>query len=589
MLSIQHVSFSYETANHFTPVFRNVSFQLPTKGLYIVKGENGIGKSTLFKLITRSIKPQIGTITFCHQSDFAYAWMEQHVEFFDHLTLKHYWQCFKQFIHPHQWNHKLEKELIESLKMGNLFQSKVGVLSGGERQRLHLMMTLLTPASLYLIDEPTASVDESLKTILAHWIKQHAKDALVLVITHEPTLFEKMADGDVQLSKKDVVLHLHTKELSYRPCVPIKSRAPKLQSVGHLLKQPKVPNWINPIVPMIGIFFLTLITWMHVAIDETVFHLISPSTHSIFSQIEIRESEAIEGSPFEWVKYRSLNPSEQQSVLTYFENTFFIPDYRHLVFSTREIEGKIWQFLPYDDLAIIDPKVYVTESFPHAQIALTDHLSEKNEVEVLIQIQQTMNLLPSFPTFYYPYFWLKNQLSQQGFLVFETSYFWWYIPQDHWQLSTLKRMHDIQDQTALVFHHRDFMAFHLYTQSKPFLMYLLSIFGLVYGVGWLIVDGFVFERRMAINHGVSQWIKKRPLGKRILHQTWLNVIRDDCVYLFFITPSIFWLLHFTLHQFSFRWMVTIEPLLLVFFLMVYGVYRWSLYDILRFRMHDSHR
>jgi hypothetical protein len=150
-------------------------------------------------------------------------------------------------------------------------------------------------------------------------------------------------------------------------------------------------------------------------------------------------------------------------------------------------------------------------------------------------------------------------------------------------------MHEIQDQTALVFHHRDFMAFHLYTQSKPLLMYLLSIFGLVYGVGWLIVDGFVFERRMAINHGVSQWIKKRPHGKRILHQTWLNVIRDDCVYLFFITPSIFWLLHFTLHQFSFRWMVTIEPLLLFFFLMVYGVYRWSLYDILRFRMHDSHR
>ncbi len=589
MLSIQHVSFSYETANHFTPVFRNVSFQLPSKGLYIVKGENGIGKSTLFKLITRTVKLHEGKITFCQQSGFAYAWMEQHAELFNHLTLKFYWQSFKQFIHPHQWNHKLENELIESLKMRDLFQSNIGVLSGGERQRIHLMMTLLTPASLYLIDEPTASVDEFLKNIIAHWIKQHAREALVLVITHEQTLFETMADGNVQLSKEHVDVHLHTKELSHPTSLPIKSLAPTLHSAGHLLKQPQVPKWINPIVPMIGIFFLTLITWMHVAMDETMFHLISPSTHSVFSQIEIRESEAIEGSPFEWVKYRSLNQSEQQSVLTYFENTFFIPDYRHLIFPTREIEGQIWQFLPYDDLAINDAKVYVSQSFPHANIALTHHLSEKNEVEVLIQIQQPINLLPSFPTFYYPYFWLKNQLINQGFLVYETSFFWWYIPQDHWHFNTLKRMHDIQHQTALVFHHRDFMAFDLYAQSKPLFMQLLAIFGLVYGAGWLIVDGFVFERRMAINHGISQWIKKRIHGTRILHQTWLNVIGDDCVYLIFIILSVFGLFQFTFHQFSLRWIVTIEPLFLFLFLIVYVGYRLSLYDILRFRMYDSHR
>src|SRR5690606_25336490 len=146
-------------------LMRNLSFTLPKNGIVGVIGPNGVGKTTLFKMITGVETPDSGSIRVGDTVKLSY--VDQNRGGID--PKKNVWQVVS--------------DELDHIKVGNVEmpsrayvaafgfkgpdqQKPAGVLSGGERNRLNLALTLKQGGNLILLDEPTNDLDvETLQSL----------------------------------------------------------------------------------------------------------------------------------------------------------------------------------------------------------------------------------------------------------------------------------------------------------------------------------------------------------------------------------------------------------------------------------------
>lgn len=587
MLQIENLSFSYVTKTHITHIFNKISLRLPNQGLCVLEGENGIGKTTLFKLIGRTISPSEGTIKFCNSRAYTLAWMEQHASLVSHLSLNKFWRVFQSLIHPLQWNKRRETELFSSLNMHTLLTTKVGLLSGGEKQRLHFMMTLMTPASIYLFDEPGASMDVMLHEVIASWIDKIAREALVLVITHHPKYFDGYGYHKVKFTQNRLECIPNPMEVNAGKFMMVTQKRPPKIAIASLFTPPKLPQLLTQLIPILGTWVLIGMMWVTTAVDQAFFDYHAINQSSLFIQIEARESEHVDGSPWEWVHYRSLQPSEQTSMAMLFRETLFLPDYRSVVIPIRIIDDQVWQCLPYDDRGQEKPVGYVTHPINLTSIQLVEE-DDRSDIELIVVPPPRLGFLPSSPTLYYPYFWLYERLTDT-ITKEPQNHVWWFIPKDDITLDFIKTIHLIQEETNLVFRHSSLMEYKLYAISKPLWSTLTMVFGSIYLLGWWVVDGLVIERWHHHNQIAREWIIKRPHGHHFLHHMWRINMIYDFLYLLTVVGLFFILFRFWLSSVGLPWSMTWEPWGLLLGMVIYLLYRMTLYEVLVDKTYDSHR
>jgi ATP-binding cassette ChvD family protein len=167
-----------------------LSFSLPPGGIVGVMGPNGVGKTTLFKMIIGDEKPDEGVLRIGETVEISY--VDQSRAGLD--PKKTLWEAVSggtDFI-------KVGRSEINSRAYVASFgfkgpdqQKPTGVLSGGERNRLNLALTLKTGGNLLLLDEPTNDLDvETLRSL---------EDALedfpgcAVVISHDRWFLDKVA------------------------------------------------------------------------------------------------------------------------------------------------------------------------------------------------------------------------------------------------------------------------------------------------------------------------------------------------------------------------------------------------------------
>ena len=151
-------------ADHLTKGFddrvlmNDLSFKLPRAGIVGVIGPNGVGKTTLFKMIVGEEQPDSGSLTVGQTVKISY--VDQSRGGID--PNKNVWEVVSDgldFIKVANFEMNSRAYVASFGFKGPDQQKKAGVLSGGERNRLNLALTLKMGGNMLLLDEPTNDLD----------------------------------------------------------------------------------------------------------------------------------------------------------------------------------------------------------------------------------------------------------------------------------------------------------------------------------------------------------------------------------------------------------------------------------------------
>ena len=168
----------------------DLSFSLPRNGIVGVIGPNGVGKSTLFKMIVGQEQPTSGTLTVGETVQLSY--VDQMRQGLD--AEKTLWEVVSggnDYIRVGETEIPSRAYVAAFGFKGSDQQKRAGVLSGGERNRLNLALTLKQGGNLLLLDEPTNDLDvetlESLEEALEEF------PGCSVVISHDRWFLDRVA------------------------------------------------------------------------------------------------------------------------------------------------------------------------------------------------------------------------------------------------------------------------------------------------------------------------------------------------------------------------------------------------------------
>jgi ATP-binding cassette ChvD family protein len=139
-------------------LFEGLSFTLPRNGIVGVLGPNGVGKTTLFKMIIGEELPDAGTIRIGETVQISY--VDQNRGRID--PKKNVWEAIsdgESFIRVGNVEFPSRAYVAAFGFKGSDQQKPAGVMSGGERNRMNLALTLKQGGNLLLLDEPTNDLD----------------------------------------------------------------------------------------------------------------------------------------------------------------------------------------------------------------------------------------------------------------------------------------------------------------------------------------------------------------------------------------------------------------------------------------------
>lgn len=197
VLRFSDVTFEY---GHNKKILDEASFSLRSGSRITLMGQNGAGKSSLFKLITGEIKPQEGDIHLTPRDASIAIARQVMPKDLAELTVRDY---FATAFTEKKYNlDKLIKEVFEVVNLDVPLEYQVKRLSGGQQARLLLAHALIQNPDILLLDEPTNNLDHAGIEHLTGFLMMYEKT--VIVISHDADFLNAFSDGVLYL---DVYTH----------------------------------------------------------------------------------------------------------------------------------------------------------------------------------------------------------------------------------------------------------------------------------------------------------------------------------------------------------------------------------------------
>ncbi len=171
-------------------LINDLTMSVPKNAIIGIIGPNGVGKSTLFRMIMGEEVPDKGEITIGPTVQLAYV-DQSHKDLIPDKTIYEVISQGNEVIKIAQTEVNARAYLARFNFTGSDQQKKVGMLSGGERNRLHLAMTLKEGGNVLLLDEPTNDIDVNTLRALEEAIEAFA--GCVLMISHDRWFIDRLA------------------------------------------------------------------------------------------------------------------------------------------------------------------------------------------------------------------------------------------------------------------------------------------------------------------------------------------------------------------------------------------------------------
>lgn len=191
IISFDDVSFAYDTNK---PILDEASFSVRENTKFTIMGQNGAGKSTIFKLITKDIKPDNGQANTSLGASIAIATQVMKPENLEKTIEEFFAQTFNKQMYD------LPKRINEVLDIVHLkapLDRKINKFSGGQQARLLLAYALIQKPDILLLDEPTNNLDTQGIEHLTQFLMAYPKTCLV--ISHDANFLNSFTDGVLYL------------------------------------------------------------------------------------------------------------------------------------------------------------------------------------------------------------------------------------------------------------------------------------------------------------------------------------------------------------------------------------------------------
>lgn len=192
-------SFGYGT-NKKT-LFENVNLDIKKGEKICIVGRNGIGKTTLLKLLLEELAPEKGRVKIGHNVTFGYYDQGQLLLNPRNTVLEEMKNTYRLYTDTH----------MRSLLGRFLFKNddvflNVGDLSGGEKARLSLLKLMLGGANTLLLDEPTNHMDIESKEVFEEALAEFPGTAII--ISHDRYFLQKIPDRILELTPNGIIEYL---------------------------------------------------------------------------------------------------------------------------------------------------------------------------------------------------------------------------------------------------------------------------------------------------------------------------------------------------------------------------------------------
>jgi len=186
VIEIENLTKSYDNR----VLIEGLNMSIPKNAIVGIVGPNGVGKSTLFRMIMGEEQPDSGSVTVGDTVQLAYV-DQSHEDLKPEKTIFEVVGNGQDLMQVQGKDMNVRAYISKFNFAGGDQQKKVGVLSGGERNRLHLAITLKEGGNVILLDEPTNDIDVNTLRALEEAIENFA--GCVLVISHDRWFIDRLA------------------------------------------------------------------------------------------------------------------------------------------------------------------------------------------------------------------------------------------------------------------------------------------------------------------------------------------------------------------------------------------------------------
>lgn len=215
MIKIENLSLAVDGG---LTIFQNAQIEIPKNKFNVLVGLNGVGKTTLLKIIAGVIKPHSGHILNNSKELF---YLPQRIKYPKGITLLEYVESsfykknWKWFLNSDE-KQKIT-EVLELLELSSKGNTLIENLSSGELQKANIALGLVSNADTLLLDEPTSNMDLINQIKVLDILKKLTQKGITcLVILHDINLSASYGDYFIGLTKSNEVV-MKNKEEFFTP------------------------------------------------------------------------------------------------------------------------------------------------------------------------------------------------------------------------------------------------------------------------------------------------------------------------------------------------------------------------------------